>query len=173
VQTADVNAFEPGTPFDRVMSIEMFEHMRNWRELLRRISTWLVPGGQAFVHVFSHRTLPYLFEGTWASARFFTAGLMPSHDLMLHFQDDMAVRDQWAVPGTHYARTLRAWLERLDGSLEEAVEVLRGSGRSASEARRLVATWRLFLISTEVIWGYRGGNRWLVSHYLLEPRGAG
>ncbi|HEY3773352.1 MAG TPA: cyclopropane-fatty-acyl-phospholipid synthase family protein [Solirubrobacteraceae bacterium] len=173
VQTADVNAFEPGTPFDRVMSIEMFEHMRNWRELLRRISTWLAPGGQAFVHVFSHRTLPYLFEGTWASARFFTAGLMPSHDLMLHFQDDMAVRDQWAVPGTHYARTLRAWLERLDGSLEEAVEVLRGSGRSASEARRLVATWRLFLISTEVIWGYRGGNRWLVSHYLLEPRGAG
>jgi cyclopropane-fatty-acyl-phospholipid synthase len=153
------------------MSIEMFEHMRNWRELLRRVSTWLTPEGQAFIHVFSHRTLPYLFEGTWAAARFFTAGLMPSHDLMLRFQDDMVVRDQWAVPGTHYARTLRAWLERLDGSLEEAVEVLRRSGRSEREARRLVATWRLFLISTEVIWGYRGGDRWLVSHYLLEPRG--
>jgi cyclopropane-fatty-acyl-phospholipid synthase len=171
VKTADVNGFEPSDRFDRVMSIEMFEHMRNWRELLRRVSTWLEPeGGRAFVHVFSHRTLPYLFQGTWASARFFTAGLMPSHDLMLHFQEDMVVRDQWAVPGTHYARTLSAWLERLDGSADEAFEVLRRSGRSEREARRLVATWRLFLISTEVIWGYRGGGRWLVSHYLLQPR---
>jgi cyclopropane-fatty-acyl-phospholipid synthase len=171
VVTADVNDFAPDVRFDRVMSIEMFEHMRNWRELLRRISTWLSADGKAFVHVFSHRTLPYLFTGTWASARFFTAGLMPSHDLMLHFQDDLAVRDQWAVPGTHYARTLQAWLEHLDESDGEAVEVLRRSGRwSEREARRLVATWRLFLISTEVIWGYRGGDRWLVSHYLLEPR---
>ncbi|HET9124569.1 MAG TPA: cyclopropane-fatty-acyl-phospholipid synthase family protein [Solirubrobacteraceae bacterium] len=172
VETADVNTFDPGTAgFDRVMSIEMFEHMRNWRELLRRISRWLEPGvGRAFIHVFSHRTLPYLFEGTWAAARFFTAGLMPSHDLMLHFQEDMIVRDQWAVPGTHYARTLRAWLARLDASLEEAAAVLRHSGRSEREARRLVATWRLFLLSTEVTWGYRGGERWLVSHYLLEPR---
>lgn len=171
VVTADVNDFAPDVRFDRVMSIEMFEHMRNWRELLRRISTWLPADGKAFVHVFSHRTLPYLFTGTWASARFFTAGLMPSHDLMLHFQDDLVVRDQWAVPGTHYARTLQAWLERLDGSDGEAVEVLRRSGRwSEREARRLVATWRLFLISTEMIWGYRGGDRWLVSHYLLEPR---
>src|SRR5579875_419845 len=174
VVTADVNEFGAGgmeSPFHRVMSIEMFEHMRNWRELLRRISTWLTPDGRAFVHVFSHRTLPYLFTGTWASARFFTAGLMPSHDLMLHFQDDMVVREQWAIGGTHYARTLQAWLARLDGSLEEAIEVLHGSGRwSQREARRLVATWRLFLISTEMIWGYRGGDRWLVSHYLLEPR---
>ncbi|MGH2910009.1 MAG: SAM-dependent methyltransferase, partial [Solirubrobacteraceae bacterium] len=176
VVTADVNTYAPPSEggFDRVMSIEMFEHMRNWRELLRRVSTWLDPdGGRAFVHVFSHRTLPYLFTGTWASARFFTAGLMPSHDLMLHFQDDLVVRDQWAVPGTHYARTLRAWRERLDGSLGDAVEVLRRSGRwSEREARRLVASWRLFLLSTEVIWGYGGGDRWLVSHYLLEPRSA-
>jgi cyclopropane-fatty-acyl-phospholipid synthase len=174
VVTADVNAYQGSDGgFDRVMSIEMFEHMRNWRELLRRVSTWLAPDGRAFVHVFSHRALPYLFQGTWASARFFTAGLMPSHDLMLHFQEDMLVRDQWAVPGTHYARTLRAWLERLDGSQEQAVEVLRRSGRSERQARRLVATWRLFLISTDAIWGYRGGERWLVSHYLLEPRESG
>src|ERR1700722_14654450 len=152
VVTADVNTYQgPDGGFDRVMSIEMFEHMRNWRELLRRVSTWLSPDGRAFVHVFSHRALPYLFQGTWASARFFTAGLMPSHDLMLRFQEDMVVRDQWAGPGTHYARTLAAWLQRLDGSLEEAVEVLRRSGRSDRQARRLVATWRLFLISTEVI----------------------
>jgi cyclopropane-fatty-acyl-phospholipid synthase len=173
VITADVNAFAPsGAPFDRVMSIEMFEHMRNWHELLRRVAGWLSPEGRAFVHVFSHRTSPYLFTGTWAAARFFTAGLMPSHDLMLHFQQDMVVREQWAVNGVHYARTLQAWLERLDGNSQQALSVLRASGHSEREARRLVATWRLFLLSTEEIWGYRGGDRWLVSHYLLEPRGA-
>jgi cyclopropane-fatty-acyl-phospholipid synthase len=173
VVTADVNAFTPsGAPFDRVMSIEMFEHMRNWRELLRRVSGWLTPEGRAFIHVFSHRTTPYLFTGTWAAARFFTAGLMPSHDLMLRFQDDLVVREQWAVNGEHYARTLQAWLTRLDGSSEEALSVLRASGRSEREARRLVATWRLFLLSTDELWGYRGGDRWMVSHYLLEPRGA-
>jgi cyclopropane-fatty-acyl-phospholipid synthase len=173
IVTADVNEFEPtGGPFDRVMSIEMFEHMRNWRELLRRVRGWLTPDGRAFIHVFSHRTTPYLFTGTWAAARFFTAGLMPSHDLMLRFQDDLVVREQWAVDGRHYARTLQAWLTRLDAATDEALSVLRASGRSEREARRLVATWRLFLISTDEIWGYRGGDRWMVSHYLLEPRGA-
>ncbi|HET9103980.1 MAG TPA: cyclopropane-fatty-acyl-phospholipid synthase family protein [Solirubrobacteraceae bacterium] len=174
VITADVNDFEPSGRFDRVMSIEMFEHMRNWRELLRRISGWLEPEtGRAFVHVFSHRTLPYRFQGTWAADRFFTEGLMPSHELMAHFQADMELRDEWIVPGTHYARTLKAWLARLDAHADEALAVLRADGRSAGEARRLLATWRLFLISTEVIWRYRGGNRWLVSHYLLAPRSAG
>ena len=170
VITADVNDFSPDGIFDRVMSIEMFEHMRNWRELLRRIATWLAPGGRAFVHVFSHRSAPYLFQGTWAAARFFTAGLMPSHDLMLRFQEDMVVREQWAVNGTHYARTLQAWLARLDAAPHEALAVLRGSGRTDAQARRLIATWRLFLLSTDEIWGWRGGEHWLVSHYLLEPR---
>ena len=170
ILTADVNHFTPEGVFDRVMSIEMFEHMRNWRELLRRIATWLAPGGRAFVHVFSHRTAPYRFEGTWAAARFFTAGLMPSHDLMLHFQRDLVVSEQWAVNGTHYARTLQAWLGRLDAARAEALLVLRASGRSDAQARRLLATWRLFLLSTDEIWGWRGGEHWLVSHYLLEPR---
>ena len=171
--TADVNDFAPEGSFDRVMSIEMFEHMRNWRELLARVATWLEPSsGRAFIHVFSHRTLPYLFQGTWAAARFFTAGLMPSHELLAHFQADLVLQDQWVVPGTHYARTLRAWLAQLDARSEEALSVLRASGRSESQARRLLATWRLFLISTDVIWRYRRGNRWLVSHYLLAPRAA-
>ena len=170
VVTADVNAFAPSGVFDRVMSIEMFEHMRNWRGLLERVAGWLDPdGGKAFVHVFSHRSLPYLFEGTWAAERFFTAGLMPSHDLMLWFQRDLVVANQWIVPGGHYARTLDAWLANLDARSDEALAVLRSSGRSEREARRLLGTWRLFLISTEVIWGYRHGNRWGVSHYLLEP----
>jgi cyclopropane-fatty-acyl-phospholipid synthase len=175
ILTADVNDFDPGpgTRFDRVMSIEMFEHMRNWRELLRRISTWLVPAdGRAFIHVFSHRTLAYTFESTWAAGRFFTAGLMPSHDLLPRFQEHMLVRDAWIVPGTHYAQTLAAWLERLDASQGEALTVLEQSGRTRREARMLLGQWRLFLLSTRELWGYRRGNNWIVSHYLLEPRPA-
>jgi cyclopropane-fatty-acyl-phospholipid synthase len=171
VVTCDVNDYAPAGRFDRVLSVEMFEHCRNWRELLRRISTWLHPDGLAFVHVFSHRTLPYRFEGTWAAERFFTAGLMPSHDLLPRFQEDLRVVDRWAVPGTHYARTLRAWLANLDARAEEALALLEASGRSRREARALLGGWRLFLLSTERIWSSGGGDRWLVSHYLLAPRG--
>lgn len=171
VITADINGFVPEGRFDRVVSIEMFEHMRNWTELLRRISTWLEPDGRLFIHVFSHRSAPYLFEGTWAASRFFTAGLMPSHELPLLFQRDLQIEHRWAVSGTHYARTLQAWLERLDHNRDELMAVLRQSGRSRSEARRLLASWRLFLISTEVIWKSGAGSRWLVSHYLFAPRG--
>ena len=170
VITQDMNDFEPEGTFDRVVSVEMFEHMRNWKELLRRISTWLEPGGKLFVHVFSHRTLPYLFEGTWAAERFFTGGVMPSHDLMLRFQDDMAVTESWIVPGTHYARTLQEWLANLDARRHDALAILRRDGRTEHQAKVLLGGWRLFLLSTDKVWGYRGGNRWLVSHYVLEPR---
>jgi cyclopropane-fatty-acyl-phospholipid synthase len=160
---------DPGRPVDRVLSVETFEHMRNWKELLRRIAERLKPGGRAFVHLFSHRELAYRFEGTWAAERFFTGGTMPSHDLLLRFQDDLVVQDRWAVNGTHYERTLRAWLERLDANSEQALALLeRGAGRR--EARRQLAAWRLFMISAAEIWGWRDGNEWLVSHYLLATR---
>jgi cyclopropane-fatty-acyl-phospholipid synthase len=177
VLTADVNELDPGGGFDRVVSVEMFEHMRNWRELLRRIAGWLGPDGRLFVHVFSHRAQPYRFEGTWAAERFFTAGLMPSHELISFFQEDMLLRERWAVDGTHYARTLRAWLARLDAAGEQAVEILtapaagKGAEGSRREARALLARWRLFLISTAEIWARDLGNSWIVSHYLMEPRG--
>jgi cyclopropane-fatty-acyl-phospholipid synthase len=170
VVTADVTTFDPGRTFDRIVSVEMFEHLRNWAELLRRMRSWLRPDGRAFVHVFSHRTVAYRYEGTWAAARFFTAGTMPSHDLLLRFPDDLVVRERWAVSGTHYARTLRAWLARLDAHADEALAVLRADGRGARRARELLATWRLFLISTAEIWDRRDGDDWMVSHYLLEPR---
>jgi cyclopropane-fatty-acyl-phospholipid synthase len=147
----------------------MFEHMRNWRELLHRIASWLKPDGKLFVHVFSHRRVAYRFEGTWAAERFFTAGTMPSHDLLLRFTDDFAVRQTWALDGTHYAKTLGAWLERLDARIDEARAILTRT-HGEREARRLVATWRLFFISAREIWNWRGGNEWIVSHYLLEPR---
>jgi cyclopropane fatty-acyl-phospholipid synthase-like methyltransferase len=147
----------------------MFEHMRNWKELLRRISTWLKPDGKLFVHVFTHRRVAYRFHDTWASERFFTAGTMPSHELMLRFADDFVVRERWAVDGSHYARTLRAWLDRFDEQLDLAHLILRAQ-YGEQEAKRLVATWRLFFISTREIWSWRGGDEWMVSHYLLEPR---
>jgi cyclopropane-fatty-acyl-phospholipid synthase len=171
VVTAAADDYDPGRQVDRILSVEMFEHMRNWKELLRRISTRLKPeGGKAFVHHFAHRSLAYRFEGTWAAERFLTGGTMPSHDLLLRFQDDLVVQDRWAVSGSHYERTLRAWLERLDAAAPRVLELLEHrSGRR--EARRQLAAWRLFMISTAEIWGWHGGDEWLVSHYLLAPRG--
>jgi cyclopropane-fatty-acyl-phospholipid synthase len=170
VITADVNSFQPQRRFDRVISIEMFEHMRNWRELLRRIAAWLRDDGRLFVHLFSHRTLPYRFERTWASERFFTAGLMPSHELLGRFQEHMTLERRWAIPGTHYARTLEAWLERLDHNAADARACLAQTTATDRDARALYGGWRLFLLSTSEIWRSGGGGRWLVSHYLLAPR---
>jgi cyclopropane-fatty-acyl-phospholipid synthase len=171
VVTADVNELALGERFDRVVSVEMFEHMRNWELLLSRIAGWLAPDGRLFVHVFSHRRLAYTFEGTWAAERFFTAGRMPSHELILRFQRDLEVRESWAIDGTHYARTLGAWLERLDANADRAQEIL-AAAVGAPGARRAFGAWRLFLLSTEEMWGWRGGSEWMVSHHLLAPRTA-
>ncbi|MGH2850796.1 MAG: SAM-dependent methyltransferase [Solirubrobacteraceae bacterium] len=170
VRTADVSSLTLDERFDRVFSIEMFEHMRNWEELLRRIAGWLQADGRLFVHVFSHRRVAYEFTGTWAAERFFTGGRMPSHELLLRFQRDLLVRESWALPGSHYARTLAAWLRRLDGNADQAERVL-AAALGAKQARRSLAAWRLFLISTAEIWGLRDGEEWMVSHHLLEPRG--
>ena len=141
------------------MSIEMFEHMRNWTELLRRISTWLKPDGKLFVHVFSQRQHPYLFENSWAAERFFTAGLMPSHELMHHFQRDLVRR---AALGRR-RHALRAHAE----GMARATSTPAVRRPAASSVPRGLGTWRLFFLSTDEIWKYRGGDEWLVSHYLL------
>jgi cyclopropane-fatty-acyl-phospholipid synthase len=170
IATSDANRYDPGRDVDRVLSVEMFEHLRNWKELLRRISRRLAPGGKAFVQLYAHRSLAYRFEATWATERFFAGGTMPSHDLLLRFQEHLVVEDRWAVSGTDYAKTLRAWLERLDANSAQALAVLeRHCGRR--EARRQLAAWRLFMISTAEIWGWHDGSEWLVSHYLLAARG--
>jgi len=169
VLTADINTFAPQARFDRVLSIEMFEHMRNWEALLGRIAGWLAPDGRLFVHVFSHRRLAYEFAGTWAADRFFTSGRMPSHELLLRFQRDLQVRESWAVSGTHYARTLAAWLARLDAHADRARDVL-AEAVGGAHADRALGGWRLFLLSTEQMWGWRDGEEWMVSHHLLGPR---
>jgi cyclopropane-fatty-acyl-phospholipid synthase len=124
-----------------------------------------------FIHVFSHRVVPYLFEGTWAAERFFTAGLMPSHDLLHHFQEDLLVERRWSASGTHYARTLAAWLANLDANRAELLEVLEAAGESHRQALARLGGWRLFLISTAEIWAANSGDSWMVSHYRLTPHG--
>jgi cyclopropane-fatty-acyl-phospholipid synthase len=173
VVTRDINDFRPGRAFDRVLSVEMFEHMRNYRELLARIAGWLAPGGRLFVHVFCHRQRPYLFErdggADWMARYFFTGGLMPSADLFLEFGDDLQVENRWLVDGGHYERTARAWQRRLEADKTGVVELFR-EVYGAAEAERWYHRWRLFFLACAELFAYNGGNEWLVGHYRLRPK---
>lgn len=154
--------------FDRVVSVEMFEHVRNHRVLTERIARWLRPGGKLFVHVFAHRSDGYPFEtgssADWMARHFFTGGLMPSHDLLLLSVRDLAIEDRWAVSGRHYARSLRAWLERLDAERDRAVDLLAAGGPRRVGRVRL-RRWRVFTIACEELFAFAGGDEWHVSHY--------
>ncbi len=169
VVTADANVFDTDRRFDRILSVEMLEHMRNYEALLGRISSWLKADGKLFVHVFSHRQFAYPYEGTWMARKFFTAGLMPSHDLLLHFQRDLEVERRWAVGGGHYARTAEAWIKRLDSNEAQLLPVLAET-YGDDRARAWLANWRTFFLACAELWGYRGGREWLVSHLLFRPR---
>lgn len=171
VITADMNAFEPGEKgFDRVVSVEMFEHMRNHEALLERIAGWLRPGGLLFVHVFVHRDATYPFEvrgeNDWMAKYFFTGGIMPSDSYLLRFQAHLRVVDHWRLNGRHYARTAGDWLRNQDGHRGEILEILKG--KYADEARKRFVYWRIFFMACEELWGWKGGNTWFVSHYLFE-----
>ncbi|MEO6025920.1 MAG: cyclopropane-fatty-acyl-phospholipid synthase family protein [Candidatus Binatia bacterium] len=173
VVTADMNAFDPGTTFDRVVSVEMFEHMRNYELLLQRIAGWLVPDGRLFVHLFSHRTFayPYLDQGPsdWMARHFFTGGQMPSHDLLLRIGRDLGAVEHWRLNGTHYARTLEAWLVRMDAA-HDAIMPLFRTAYGPDAAVRWWHQWRVFFLACAELFAYRGGEEWGVSHYLFERR---
>jgi cyclopropane-fatty-acyl-phospholipid synthase len=171
VVTADMNDFRPEGTFDRVVSVEMFEHMRNWRVLLERVATWLRPDGRLFLHVFCHREVPYFFEDEgeddWMARHFFTGGLMPSLTLPGEVTDALEVEERWAVNGTHYQRTARDWLARLDArrtEVEELFAEVYGPGDAALWVRR----WRVFFMACEELFGYRDGKEWLVGHTRLR-----
>ena len=172
--TTDVNRLAlPEGAFDRVVSIEMFEHMRNYRTLLGNIARWLAPGGQLFVHIFVHRHLMYPFEvegeDNWMGRYFFTGGLMPSADTLLHFQEALALEERWLVPGTHYERTANHWLANQDANADEVLRVL-ASCYGERDAARWAQRWRMFWMACAELFGYRNGAEWLVAHYRFRRR---
>jgi cyclopropane-fatty-acyl-phospholipid synthase len=171
VITADMNDFIPVRPFHRVVSVEMFEHMSNWRGLLERVRTWLWPEGRLFIHVFSHTTQPYRFDhndkADWIAQHFFTGGIMPSHDLITEFPDLFACEQDWRWNGRHYARTAEHWLENYDrnaSAIRGLLEDVYGADAALWQRR-----WRLFFLATSGLFGHKGGAPWGVSHYLLAP----
>jgi cyclopropane-fatty-acyl-phospholipid synthase len=161
VVTTDVNELDLGRRFDRIVSVEMFEHMRNYEALLARVARHLRDDGRLFVHLFCHRELAYPYEDGWMARRFFTAGTMPSLDLLSEFQRDLELVQTWPVSGTHYARTAEAWLERMD---ENRDEIARRWGEAHYNA------WRVFFLACAELWGFRDGEEWLVGHYLFAKR---
>ncbi len=172
ILTCDVNRLElPTGGFDRCVSIEMFEHMRNYRHLLGNIAGWLAPGGKLFVHIFAHRSLMYPFEtegeDNWMGRYFFTGGLMPSADTLLHFQEHLRIEQRWLLPGSHYERTANQWLENQDRHRDEVMSVL-ASCYGAAEAARWHQRWRMFWMACAELFGYEGGRQWLVAHYLFS-----
>jgi cyclopropane-fatty-acyl-phospholipid synthase len=178
VVTADMNDFDPpdlqkgeAGRYDRVVSVEMFEHMANWRALLGRVKTWLKPDGRLFIHIFTHRTGPYRFdvedEADWIAQHFFAGGVMPSHNLMRQFPDLFTVEEDWRWSGAHYAKTALHWLENYDRNIAAIRPVLRQvyGDKAVLWHRR----WRLFFLATAGLFGHRGGEEWGVSHYRLRP----
>jgi cyclopropane-fatty-acyl-phospholipid synthase len=169
VITHDVNrlVLEAGQ-FDRAVSIEMFEHMRNYRDLMSRIAAWLRPSGKLFVHIFCHRELLYPFEtegdDNWMGRYFFTGGLMPAADTLLHFQDDLRIEQQWRLSGSHYEKTANAWLRNQDANAAEVLDLLTHV-YGAADARLWRQRWRMFWMACAELFGYRGGEEWIVAHY--------
>ena len=176
VVTCDANqlTFSAGVRFDRVVSVEMFEHMRNYETLMRRISGWLRPEGTLFVHIFTHQHYAYPFEvrdeSDWMAKYFFTGGIMPSDDLLLYFQNDLRIVEHWQVDGRHYSRTSEQWLQNMDRHRAQ-IEPILAATYGAAEVRRWWVYWRVFFMACAELWGYAKGREWLVSHYLFaKPR---
>lgn len=173
IETADISTYQPTGRFDRVVSVECFEHLRNHAELFRRIAGWLVPDGRLFCHVFTHRSVAYTFDDRgdddWMARHFFTGGMMPSDSLFTYYQDDLALDHHWRVNGRHYAQTARWWLRNLDAHRDQALAIF-AKDMPPVEAARMVQRWRMFFMACEELWAFAHGREWLVSHYRFTRR---
>jgi len=170
VITADMNEFEPGQTFDRIVSVEMFEHMRNYPELFRRIESWLEPAGQFFMHIFCHRNSAYEFldrgPSDWMSRHFFAGGMMPSFDLPLRFQQHLALRHRAALSGLHYQRTANAWLQKMDANRANILSLFQDC--YGADAEQWFQRWRIFFMACAELFGHDKGQEWFVGHYLFN-----
>ncbi len=174
VTTVDAAVFDPGETFDRIVSVEMFEHLRNYEILFRRVASWLNPGGYFFLHIFTHRCVAYPFdiknESNWMSQYFFTGGMMPSHCLPLYFQQDLRIDGHWAVDGRHYERTLRDWLAIMDRRKTEVMSILETT-YGKENAVVWFNRWRVFFLACAELFGFNNGQEWWVSHYRFGTMG--
>ena len=171
VITCDMNDFATDARFDRIVSVEMFEHMRNYPVLFQRIHDWLLPQGRFFMHIFVHRSVPYAFEdngpGDWMSRHFFSGGIMPSDDLPLFFQTHLKIRHRWRWDGTHYEKTANTWLENMDDNKDVLWPIFEKT-YGAKNAQQWWMRWRMFFMACAELFGYENGQQWWVSHYLFE-----
>jgi len=170
VITADMNDFVAQGRFDRVVSVEMFEHIANWRQLIEKVTHWLKPDGRFFMHVFSHKAAPYRFDhndkSDWIAQHFFSGGVMPSHNLIHQFSDLINVEEEWGWTGDHYERTARDWLRNFDSNSDEIDRIL--ASVYGSDAGLWKRRWRLFFLATMGLFGHDGGHEWGVSHYRMR-----
>ncbi|MDA7979781.1 MAG: cyclopropane-fatty-acyl-phospholipid synthase family protein [Pirellulales bacterium] len=174
VITADMRTFDTDLQYDRVISVEMFEHMRNYELLFRRIARWLKPEGKLFAHVFCHREFPYAFQtegaDNWMGRHFFTGGIMPAIDLFHEFNRDLTVTRQWQMNGSHYWRTCEAWLKNLDTNYEKIIAILEPG--HPSEAKRIIQRWRMFFMACAELFRFQAGEEWFVAHFQFSRRAA-
>ncbi len=171
--TSDMNVFQAPGKYDRVVSVEMFEHMRNYDRLLERVASWMKPGGMLFVHIFTHVRFAYPYVETnpndWIARYFFTGGIMPSDDLLLNFQKCVKIKDRWKVDGRHYQKTCEAWLRKMDEARPEIFPLFVKTYGKDAERRWMY--WRIFFMACAELFGYQQGSEWIVSHYLFEVNG--
>lgn len=171
--TADVNHFQTDKRFDRCYSVEMFEHMRNYQSLLKKVSNFLKDDGKLFVHIFTHHQFAYLYEAQnesdWMAKYFFTGGIMPSDHLLLYFTDDFKINKHWRVNGQHYQKTSEDWLKNMDRHKAEIMPLFKET-YGDKDSGKWWAFWRVFFMACAELWGYRGGKEWFVSHYLFDKR---